>query len=100
MIAFVIRRLLVSIPVLIASTFLTFILVKLSGDPLQFMKLRNPPVPHSTIVTTQHRLGLDGSWVQQYWHWISNVVLHGNFGQAIDATRNIRSDLFSALWVT
>jgi peptide/nickel transport system permease protein len=99
-IAFVIRRILVSIPVLIASSILTFILVKLSGDPLEGLKLRNPPVPRHTIALEAHRLGLDKSWPAQYWHWITGVVLHGNFGQAIDATVNVRSELFSALAVT
>ena len=100
MLAFVIRRILVSIPVLIGSTVLTFILVKLSGDPLQFLKLRNPPVPPSTIKANEHRLRLDESWPAQYWHWITGVVLHGNFGQAIHPTDNIRSELFKALGVT
>jgi peptide/nickel transport system permease protein len=100
MIAFVIRRVLVSIPVLIASSFITFILVKLVGDPLSYLKLRNPPVPHSTIVNESHRLGLDRPWLDQYWHWIEGVVVHGNFGQAIHASDNIRPELFSALGVT
>jgi peptide/nickel transport system permease protein len=100
MFAFLIRRALVSIPVLIASTLLTFIMVKLSGDPLQYLKLRNPPVPRHTILLEEHRLGLDRPWLSQYWHWITNVLLHGNFGQAIDATVNIRTELSSALLVT
>jgi peptide/nickel transport system permease protein len=100
MIAFVVRRLLVSIPVLIGSSLLTFLLVKLSGDPLQYLKFRNPPVPKHTIALEQHRLGLDRSLPDQYWHWISNVVLHGNFGQSINPTSNIRSELFAAFWVT
>jgi peptide/nickel transport system permease protein len=100
MISFVIRRMLISIPVLIGSTILTFILVKLSGDPLQYLKLRNPPVPKHTIQLEQHRLGLDQSLPAQYWHWISNVVLHGNFGQSIHPTDNVRNELFNALSVT
>lgn len=100
MIAFVIRRLLISIPVLIGSTILTFALVKMTGDPLSNLKLRNPPVPKQTILLEQHRLGLDRSWPSQYWHWITNVVLHGNFGQAISPADNIRNELFSAIGVT
>jgi peptide/nickel transport system permease protein len=100
MIAFVIRRLLISIPVVIGSTILTFIMVKLTGDPLSFLKGRNPAVPKHTIDLERHRLGLDQSWPAQYWHWISNIVLHGNFGQAIHPTDNIRHELFAALFVT
>jgi peptide/nickel transport system permease protein len=100
MFAFVVRRLLISIPILIGSSILTFLMVKMIGDPLQNLKLRNPPVPKQTIKLQEHRLGLDQSWPAQYWHWITNVVLHGNFGQAINQTRNIRSDLFNAILVT
>jgi peptide/nickel transport system permease protein len=100
MIAFVIRRILISIPVLIGSTILTFILVKMSGDPLQYLKLRTPKVPAHTIALEQHRLGLDQSYPAQYWHWITNVVLHGNFGQSIHPTENVRNELFSSLAVT
>jgi peptide/nickel transport system permease protein len=100
MISFVIRRMLISIPVLIGSTILTFILVKASGDPLSYLKLRNPPVPKHTIALEEHRLGLDQSLPAQYWHWISNVVLHGDFGQSIHPQDNIRNELFNALGVT
>ncbi len=100
MISFVIRRVLASIPVLIASSFLTFIMVKLSGDPLAGLKMRQPPVPKASIQFEAHRLGLDRPWLDQYWHWITGVVLHGNFGEAIDPTNNIRNELFHALGVT
>jgi glutathione transport system permease protein len=100
MIAFVIRRILISIPVLIGSTILTFILVKMSGDPLSYLKTRTPKVPAHTIALEQHRLGLDQSYPSQYWHWITNVVLHGNFGQSIHPNDNVRNELFSSLAVT
>jgi peptide/nickel transport system permease protein len=100
MFAFVIRRILISIPVLIGSTILTFLMVKATGDPLSNLKMRNPPVPRHTIALEEHRLHLDESWPAQYWHWISNVVLHGNFGQAINATDDIGHKLFLAMQVT
>jgi peptide/nickel transport system permease protein len=100
MLAYAVRRILISIPVIIASTMLTFVLVKLSGDPLDSLKTRNPPVPQHTIDLERHRLWLDRSWPAQYWHWISDVVLHGNFGETLNPGENVRHELFSALWVT
>ena len=100
MIPFVIRRVLVSIPVLIGSSILTFIMVKFSGDPLQNLKLRSPRPPAEVIQAQEHRLWLDRSWPEQYWHWISNVVLHWNFGPSVQQNENIRSDIFSSLLVT
>jgi peptide/nickel transport system permease protein len=62
MLVFVIRRVLISIPVLIASTILTFVIVKLSGDPLLYLKLRQPKPPPAFINREAHRLWLDRSW--------------------------------------
>jgi peptide/nickel transport system permease protein len=100
MLVFVIRRVLISIPVLIASTVLTFLIVKLSGDPLNYLKQRHPLPPKALLDSEAHRLWLDRSWPAQYWHWISNVVLHNNWGQPVQGHDIVRSDVFSALWIT
>jgi peptide/nickel transport system permease protein len=91
---------LISIPVLIGSTILVFIMVKLSGDPLESIKLRNPPPPPQTIRLEEQRLGLDHSWPVQYWNWLKGLVLHGNFGAAVAPNDNIGAEIGSHLWVT
>jgi peptide/nickel transport system permease protein len=100
MLVFVIRRVLISIPVLIASTILTFIIVKLSGDPLTPLKQRQPLPKPEFIAAEEHRLYLDRSWPEQYWHWISNVLFHNNWGSEVVGHDNIRTEVFDALWVT
>jgi peptide/nickel transport system permease protein len=100
MLVFVIRRVLISIPVLIASTFVTFIIVKLSGDPLQYLRQRQPRPPQSFIDQQSHRLWLDRSWPTQYWHWISNIFLHWNWGLPVQGSDNVASDVFHAFGVT
>lgn len=100
MLVFVIRRVLISIPVLIASTVLTFVIVKLTGDPLTYLKQRHPLPPKAFIQSEEHRLWLDRSWPAQYWHWISNLLGHWNWGPPVQGHDNVRSDVFSALWVT
>jgi peptide/nickel transport system permease protein len=100
MLVFVIRRILISIPVLIASTILTFLLVKCIGDPLQNLKLRNPRPPQRVIDLEAHRLYLDRSWPEQYWHWITQLVLHGNWGPSVLGHSDIGSEVLSALLVT
>jgi peptide/nickel transport system permease protein len=83
MIAFTIRRLLVSIPILIMSTFLVFLLVAWGADPLSALKTRNPPVPPEVIAAEEARLGLNQGLLHQYWHWITNLVVHGSFGPSV-----------------
>ncbi|HEY2271482.1 MAG TPA: ABC transporter permease [Jatrophihabitantaceae bacterium] len=100
MLVFVIRRVLISIPVLIASTIVTFIIVKLSGDPLTFLKQRQPQPSKAFIAAEEHQFWLDRSWPSQYWHWISNIVFHWNWGGELRSATPVRTDVFSALGVT
>jgi len=100
LLAYIARRLLVSVPVLVGSSMLVFVIGKVIGDPLEPLKLRNPPVPRQTLLLEEHRLRLDRSWPEQYWLWLKGLVLHGNFGPSVHATDNIGSDLGGALWVT
>ncbi len=100
MIAFTIRRLLVSIPILILSTFLVFMLVAWGADPLSALKTKNPPVPPSTIAAEEHRLGLDQGLLAQYWHWIKNLVLHGSFGPSVIPGYDINAEVGRRIGVT
>lgn len=100
MLVFVIRRVLISIPVLIASTIVTFLIAKFAGDPLLYLKQRQPLPPQSFIDYQEHRLWLDRSWPAQYWHWISNVLFHWNWGQEVQGHDNIAGELFRAFGVT
>ena len=43
MLLFMVRRILVSIPILLASFFVVFGLVTISGDPLAFLESRRAP---------------------------------------------------------
>ena len=100
MFAFTVRRLLSAIPILLVSTFAVFLLIASSVDPLSAMKSRNPPIPKSTIATEAHRLFLDRPLVDRYWHWLSGLVLHGNFGLSTQPGLNINQALGPRFFVT
>jgi peptide/nickel transport system permease protein len=100
LLGYIVRRLLISVPVLVGSSMLVFVIGKVIGDPLEPLKLRNPPVPRQTLLLEEHRLRLDRSWPEQYWLWLKGLVLHGDFGPSVHATDNIGSDLAGAMWVT
>lgn len=70
-------RLLVAIPLIIASTMLIFVAVAVAGDPLD--RYRQPNVPQSTLDAKAHELGLDRPLPVRYWDWISSAV-QGDFG--------------------
>ena len=82
MLTFIARRLLISIPVLLLSSVLVFVMVANSGDPLAELKGRNPPVPASVIEARRHQLHLDRPLPERYWHWIGHFV-RGDMGQSL-----------------
>lgn len=98
MLAFTIRRLLTAIPILLASTIVTFLLVAFSGDPLDELRQKHPPVPASTLRLKEHLLGLDQPLPQRYWHWLTGL-LHGDFGYSTQSL-NIGHELGHRLLVT
>jgi peptide/nickel transport system permease protein len=100
MLAYTLRRVLISIPVLIGSSILVFLMSKLSGDPLEPLKLSNPPAPPATIGLEEHRLGLDRPWPEQYWNWVRGLLLHGYWGPSVHPTDDIGAEIGGALWVT
>lgn len=81
MLVFAVRRLLSVIPILLAASIFTFLLVDTYGDPLAPMRMQVPPVPEQTIQLTAERLYLDRSTPERYWLWLTGVGdTHGDIG--------------------
>jgi peptide/nickel transport system permease protein len=98
MLAYAIRRMLVSVPIVVIATFVVFMMVSLSGDPLSELKTRNPPPPRALQLET-HRLHLDEPLLARYWHWIIGVF-HGDFGPSVQSTQVIGPELAHRFLVT
>lgn len=99
MLAYAVRRVAVSVPILIIATFVVFVMVSLSGDPLSELKTRNPPVPPQTIALEAQRLRLDEPLLTRYWHWITGV-LQGDFGPSVQSNQVIGPELIQRFGVT
>src|SRR6266496_6338007 len=98
MLSFIIRRLLIAIPLVLLSTVLEFLLVANSGDPMADLKGRNPPVPPQVIQTREHQLGLDKPMPQRYWTWLTHFV-RGDMGKSIHGVE-VRPLLWQRMRVT
>ncbi len=98
MLAFTVRRILISIPILILSSIMVFLMVALSGDPLSALKARNPQPPPEVFASRRETLGLNGSLPHRYWHWFTNFI-QGNFGNEISGA-SVREDLMRRSTVT
>ena len=98
MLSFIIRRLLIAIPLVLLSSVLVFLLVANSGDPLAELRGRNPPVPPQVIEAREHELGLDKPMPQRYVSWLTNFV-QGDMGKSIRGVE-VRPLLWQRLKVT
>jgi peptide/nickel transport system permease protein len=76
---YVVRRLLLAIPVIVAMSIFVFLMIHLvPGDPVQTMLgFRATP---ENVATVRAQLGLDRPLLAQYLTWAGGL-LHGNFGQ-------------------
>jgi len=96
MFLFIVRRLLIAIPILILSSVLVFVLVVNAGDPLE--NLRSRPNSQQLIEQKTSAYHLDQPVFQRYLTWAKGI-LHGDFGK--DATgQEVRPKLMRALWIT
>jgi peptide/nickel transport system permease protein len=98
MLSFIVRRLLVAIPLVLLSSVLVFVLVANSGDPLAELRGRNPPVPPQVIEAREHELGLDKPMPQRYVSWLTNFV-QGDMGKSVRGVE-VRPLLWQRLRVT
>src|SRR5215213_1391064 len=98
MLSFIIRRLLIAIPLVLLSSVLVFLLVAYSGDPLADLKGRNPPVPPQVIEAREKTLGLDKPLPARYVTWVGNFV-RGDMGLSVQGL-DVRSQLGRRIVVT
>ena len=78
---FILRRILITIPVLLAMSLLVFLIIRLvPGDPVRTML--GFRATDANVAELRHQLGLDQPLVSQYFGWLGNL-LRGDLGQDI-----------------
>lgn len=95
MIQFVIKRLLLTIPTLLAMLTVVFILVRLvPGDPA--MAMLGDQASEASLQALRERLGLDQPLHVQYLTFLGQV-LTGNLGQSLSSGRTVLSEVANVL---
>src|SRR3978361_162815 len=80
MLVYLVKRLIVSIVVLLGIAFATFLMIHLiPGDPAR-IQLGIHATPQA-VERLHHEWGLDRSWPEQFWLYLGNIVTF-NFGQS------------------
>ncbi len=99
MLAYAVRRVLVSVPILVAATFIVFMIATLAGNPLSELRTRNPPPPPRVFELERQRLHLDEPLLERYWIWLTGLF-RGDFGPSVQSTLQIGPELFDRYVVT
>jgi peptide/nickel transport system permease protein len=72
---FLIRRLLVVVPLLLGITFVSFIVISLApGGPLDFLEGESPDLSPEVKKQLTELYGLDKPLVVQYWSWLTRLA--------------------------
>jgi peptide/nickel transport system permease protein len=88
---YALRRLLISIPIIIAATFLIFAAVSMTGDPLADLR-QLPNITQDQIDRVRESRGLDDPLPVQYLRWVEQIP-QGGFGEYLISPRPIWPDL-------
>ncbi len=96
---YVLRRVLFTIPTLIGISLIIFFMVRLlPGDYIDILG-GDTSITEEQKAASREQLGLNGSYIEQYWRWISGV-LQGDFGFSLRNTQPVSEVLFHALPIT
>jgi peptide/nickel transport system permease protein len=99
MFAFIIKRLLHLIPVLLGVSLLTSLLLSLTPGDYYTQLSQNPQISPATLERLRAQEHLDKPWYVRYAYWLKGAV-HGDFGYSV-AYKVPASDLiFGRLWNT
>ena len=94
MITYIVRRTLYMLPLLIIVSLISFLLIYIMpGDYLTRARL-NPQVTQETLNQMRASYGLDKSVLVQYWLWLKQIVLHGDFGTSFETMQPVFWTLF------
>ncbi|NBH81621.1 ABC transporter permease [bacterium C-53] len=94
---YIIKRILIAIPVLIGITIIDYAIMCLVGSPLEL--LRGPRVSEAALEAKAIALGLDKPFYVQYFIWLFQL-LQGNMGYSIKSYQSVSSMIGSHLGPT
>lgn len=80
MLKYILKRILIAIPVLIGITLLDFAMTCMAGSPLD--ALVGPRISEDAVAAKEIAMGLDKPFYVQYWIWLKQL-LQGNMGYSM-----------------
>lgn len=94
---YILKRILIAIPVLIGITIIDYAIMCLAGSPLEM--LQGPRVSEAAVEAKAIALGLDKPFYIQYFVWLGQL-LQGNMGYSIKSYQSVSAMIGSHLGPT
>ncbi len=100
MVGYIVKRIAVAIPTLFIVSVGIFLMVRLlPGDIIDILFGGDLSAPEEVKEQAREQLGLNGSYPEQYWRWISGIF-QGDFGFSLRNTEPVSNILIDSLGVT
>lgn len=106
MLRYILRRILILIPTVLAISLITFIIIQLPpGDYLTTVQASlaeagDQPLDAAELARLTERYGLNDPWYVQYWKWLSGIIFHGDFGDSFSYGRPVSGLVWERLPLT
>ena len=97
MLKYIVKRLLIALPVLIGITLIDFAMTCMAGSPLD--ALVGPRVSEDAVAAKEIALGLDKPFYVQYWIWLKQL-LQGNMGYSMKSFQPVAEMIGKHVWPT
>ncbi len=94
---YILKRILIAVPVLIGITMIDYAIMCLAGNPLEM--LQGPRVSEAAVEAKKIALGLDKPFYVQYFIWLSQL-LQGNMGYSVKSYQPVSEMIRSHLGPT
>ncbi len=98
---YIVRRILILIPVMLGLSLITFLMVELApGDPAEIILMKNEiEVTPEALAAVRHQLGLDGPVLQRFVTWLGRTA-RGDLGISYTSGEPVAGEIFSRLPAT
>ena len=105
MIEYIVKRVLLLIPVMTVISIVIFVVIQLPpGDYLTNyianLEQQGIDVTESEAASLRRTYGLDQGIAEQYFRWISNIILHGDFGRSFAWNKPVSALLWERVPLT
>lgn len=101
MAVYIVRRLVAAVFILLAASFIVYILTTYSGDPLGFtLGITNPVQREATVRSVTETLSLDLPRAQRYLNWLHRLVIEQDWGLVSQTQQPVGDELARRLPTT